>query len=252
SHNMVDARNTYNIVPEATRTGDVLMFMRSRTVDGHTTIVTRVKQLAPGSMQIESIYGNDPPAQPAWQDPGSTRSLFTDNEGGGPVLNTPYGGTTLYSHLNGGIKRFRVAKARNGKWFNTWMNADEASWINDTDYDAIGARVAQFAKLLGDPDPAVQRDQLLSVIAEKRTSLTEHPSSCAARTGRETAFQQLYAVMDSGFHMTRAQVDAQYRTTIDDYIFAPLDYSKSRTCCWNHTNHAMYSIISAYVAGANA
>ena len=33
------------------------------------------------------------------------------------------------------LKRFRVAKVRNGKWFNTWMNADEASWVNDTDYD---------------------------------------------------------------------------------------------------------------------
>src|SRR6267154_701786 len=179
------------------------------------------------------MYGNDPPAQPAWQDPGSTRSLFTDNEGGGPVLNTPYGGTTLYSHLNGGIKRFRVAKVKAGKWFNTWMSADEASWINDTNYDRIGARIAQFAQLLGDPDPAVQRDQLLAVIAEKRTYLQDHPSSCAARSERKT-------------------VDAQYRTTIDDYIFQPLDYSKSRTCCWNHTTRPMYQIIAAYAAAQAA
>ena len=248
SHNMVDSQNTYNIVPEALRTGDVLMFARSPTVDGHTTIVTRVKTLAPGSMQAESIYGNDPPAQPAWQDPGSTRSLFTDNEGGGPVLNTPYGGTTLYSHLNGGLKRFRVAKAKNGKWVNTWMDADEASWINDTNYDAIGARVATFAKLLGDPDPAVQRDQLLAVIAEKRSYLQEHPSSCAARTGREDAFTSLYALMQTSFGMDRTAVDAQYRTTIEDYVFAPLDYSKSRTCCWNHTTRAMHDLIMAYEA----
>jgi hypothetical protein len=37
SHNMVDGRNTYNIVPEALRTGDVLMFSRAPTVDGHTS-----------------------------------------------------------------------------------------------------------------------------------------------------------------------------------------------------------------------
>jgi hypothetical protein len=252
SHNMVDSRNTYNIVPEALRTGDVLMFARSPTVDGHTTIVTRVTQVAPGSVQAESIYGNDPPAQPAWQDPGSTRSLFTDNEGGGPVLNTPYGGTTLYSHLNGGLKRFRVAKVKSGKWFNTWMNADEASWINDTDYDHIGARIAQFAQLLGDPDPAVQRDQLLAVIAEKRTYLQDHPSSCAARSERETAFVSLYDVMQKNFSMDRKTVDAQYRTTIDDYIFQPLDYSKSRTCCWNHTTRPMYQVIAAYVAAQAA
>src|SRR5262249_5326378 len=140
SHNMVDSQNTYNIVPEALRTGDVLMFARSPTVDGHTTIVTRVTEVAPGSIKAEAVYGNDAPAQPQWQDPAETRSLFTDNEGGGPVLNTPYGGTTLYSHLNGGLKRFRVAKNKHGKWTNTWMDADEASWINDTDYDKIGAR----------------------------------------------------------------------------------------------------------------
>ena len=248
SHNMVDSRNTYNLVPEAVKTGDVLMFARSPRVDGHTTIVTRVEHIDQGRMQIQSIYGNDPPAQPAWQSPASTRSLFTDNEGGGPVLNTPYGGTTLYSHLNGGLKRFRVAKVKNGKWFNTWMNADEASWINDTDYTKIGARIATFAAVLGDPDPNVQRDQILGVIAEKRTYLQEHPASCAARTGRETAFASLYTLMSDSFGMDRAAVDAQFRTTIDDYVFAPLDYSRSRTCCWNHTNRAMYDIIAAYEA----
>ncbi|MEP6859783.1 MAG: hypothetical protein ABJE66_04130 [Deltaproteobacteria bacterium] len=247
SHNMVDSQNTYNLVPESVRTGDVLMFARSTKVDGHTTIVTRADHIDAGRMQIESIYGNDPPAQPAWQDPGSSRSLFTDNEGGGPVLNTPYGGTTLYSHLNGGLKRFRVAKIKNGKWFNTWMNADEASWINDTDYAKIGARIATFTALLADGDPAVQRDQLLSVIAEKRAYLQDHPSSCAARTGREDAFTSLYGLMEDKFGMDHTAVDNLYRTSIEDYIFQPLDYSKSRTCCWNHTTNKMYAVIAAYV-----
>ena len=252
SHNMVDSQNTYNLVPESVRTGDVLMFARSKTVDGHTTIVTKVDVPAPGHMQLQAIYGNDPPAQPAWQDPAATRSLFTDNEGGGPVLNTPYGGTTLYSHLNGGLKRFRVAKAKNGKWTNTWMNADEASWINDTNYDAIGARVARFAALLGDEDPTVQRDQILSVINEKREYLQEHPSSCAARTGREDAFTSLYSLMSDSFGMDQTAVDNMYRTSIDDYIYAPLDYSKSRTCCWNHTTANMYQLIEKYVATTQA
>ncbi|MEO6776980.1 MAG: hypothetical protein ABI467_28845 [Kofleriaceae bacterium] len=248
SHNMVDSQNTYNLVPEAVRTGDVLMFARSRSIDGHTTIVTRVDQLDAGRIQLQAIYGNDPPAQPAWQDPGSTRSLFIDNEGGGPVLNTPYGGTTLYSHLNGGLKRFRVAKVNHGRWFNTWMNADEASWINDTDYTKIGARIATFAALLNDGDPVAQRDQLLSVIAEKRAYLQAHPSSCAARTGREDAFTSLYGLMEDKFGMDHTAVDNLYRTTIDDYIFQPLDYSRSRTCCWNHTTNQMYAVIAAYVA----
>lgn len=248
SHNMVDSQNTYNLVPESVRTGDVLMFARSHAVDGHTTIVTRAAHLDAGRMELQSIYGNDPPAQPQWQDPGQTRNLFTDNEGGGPVLNTPYGGTTLYSHLNGGLKRFRVAKVKNGKWFNTWMNADEASWINDTDYTKIGARIATFAALLNDGDPATQRDQLLAVIAEKRAYLQDHPSSCAARTGREDAFTSLYGLMEDKFGMDHTAVDNLYRTTIDDYIFQPLDYSKSRTCCWNHTTNKMYAVIAAYEA----
>jgi hypothetical protein len=252
SHNMVDSQNTYNIVPEALRTGDVLMFARAPTVDGHTTIVTRVDPVAPGHVKAQAIYGNDPPAQPQWQDADDTLYLFTDQEGGGSALNTDYGGTTPYSHLNGGLKRFRVAKVRDGKWFNTWMNADEASWINDTDYDTIAARVTTFATLLGDPDPSAERDQILGVITAKRAYLEDHPSSCAARTDREAAFAQLYELMDTSFGMDRTAVDAQYRTTIDDYIFAPLDYSKSRTCCWDHTSHEMYAIIAAYEAAQAA
>jgi hypothetical protein len=132
------------------------------------------------------------------------------------------------------------------------MNADEASWINDTDYDAIGARPTTFATQLGDPDPNAERDQIVSIINNKRAYLEDHPSSCAARTDREAAFAQLYELMDTSFGMDRTAVDAQYRTTIDDYIFAPLDYSKSRTCCWDHTSHEMYDIIAAYEAAQAA
>jgi hypothetical protein len=247
SHNMVDSRNMYNIVPEALRTGDVLMYARSPTVDGHTTIVTRVEHL-PGGLNVkaQSVYGNDPPAQPEWQSPGQTRQLFSSDEGGGPSLNLPYGGNFIYSHLGGGLKRYRVAKAKNGKWVNTWMAADEASWIDSTDFDKIGARVAQFRTMLGDPDPAATRDALVQVIEAKRQHLREHPSSCAARTAREDAFTQLYGVMSEHFGMDRAAVDAQFRTTMEDYVFAPLDYSKSRTCCWNSTNKAMTDIIMSF------
>ncbi|HET9987480.1 MAG TPA: hypothetical protein VFQ65_03150, partial [Kofleriaceae bacterium] len=120
--------------------------------------------------------------------------------------------------------------------------------INDTDYDKIGARIATFAALLNDGDPSAQRDQLLSVIAEKRAYLQDHPSSCAARTGREDAFTSLYGLMQDKFGMDHTAVDNLYRTTIDDYIFQPLDYSKSRTCCWNHTTNKMYAVIAAYAA----
>ena len=250
SHNMADSRNTYNLVPEAVKPGDVLVFRRSPSVEGHATIVTHVEHVTSINMKIEAVYGNIPVAQPKWQDPAQSRSLFTSNEGGGPVLNTPYGGTSLYSALNGGLKRVRVAKARNGKWINTWMNADEASWINDTDRERIGARPAKFGELLGDPDPEVQRAQLVEVIEAKRMHLREHPASCAARTAREEAFRQLYELMQAQFGMDRAAVDAEYRTTIEDYVYAPLDYTKSRTCCWNSTTPAMHQIIMDYQTSA--
>jgi hypothetical protein len=253
SHNLTDSRNTYNLKPESLRTGDFLMFSRAPKVDGHTTIAVRVKALDGGRMQAEAVYGNDPPAQPQWQDPSETRSLFTDDESGSPALNTAYDSAhpVPYSHLNGGLKRWRVAKAVAGRWMNTWMAADQTSWINDTNYDAIGARPGQFADLLGDPDPAVQRDLLLAVIADKRNYLTNNPSSCAARAKREETFGQLYAHMAAHFGMDRAAVDEKYRV-IDDYVFAALDYSQSPTCCWNSTNSDMYSIIMGYVAAQQA
>ena len=194
SHNMVDSQNTYNLVPEALphrRRADVRARADRRRPhdDRHAR-----HALAPGSLQAEAIYGNDPPAQPAWQDPAETKSLFTDDEGGGPSLNTAYGGMTPYSHLNGGLKRLRVAKEKHGYWVNTWMDADEASWINDTDYDAIAARPARFAELLGSSDPAVERDQLLAAIAEKRAYLPRSPGVVRrARRSRERVREALHA-----------------------------------------------------------
>ena len=58
--------------------------------------------------------------------------------------------------------------------------------------------------------------------------------------------------MQTAFGMDRAAVDAMYRTTIEDYIFAPLDYSKSRTCCWNKTTRPMFDIIKSYQASQSA
>ena len=42
--------------------------------------------------------------------------------------------------------------------------------------------------------------------------------------------------------MSKADVDAMWRHR-DDFIFAELEYTKSKTCCWNSTNNAMYQTI---------
>jgi hypothetical protein len=244
SANLADARNTFNLTPESLRAGDFLLYRRGTHRDGHTIPVVRVQATAGGHLQAETVFGNEPPMQPAWQGPDSTHYEFTDDEGGGPSMN-PDG--EIYSHLGGGLKRFRVAKNKNGRWFNTWMSADGASWIDSTDYARIAARPAQFDALLGAQTPEQERDLLLSVIAQKRARLKQLPSSCSARDGREQAFQQLYALEAEQFGMDQAEVDRQYRV-LDDYIFAPLDAARSRTCCWDSSTPAMYDLIEGYVA----
>ena len=36
-------------------------------------------------------------------------------------------------------------------------------------------------------------------------------------------------------------MDAQYRI-FEDYVFAELEYTESKTCCWNSSNSAMFQI----------
>lgn len=248
SANLADSLNTYNLVPEALRTGDVLLFRRARNGSGHTMVVVRADRLADGQIEAQDVYGNLPPAQPTWQDAAQTKRNFTNDEGGGPSQNSL--GET-YSHIGGGLKRFRVAKNVGGFWTNTWMAADEASWINDRDYDRIGARPAQFESLLGRVTPAQRRDMLLSIIAAKRQHLENYPASCSAREAREAAFRDLYALMQAEFGMTRDQVDRTYRV-FADYVFAELDYLRSKTCCWNRTTPQMARIILDYAQSLQA
>ncbi|MFT7581544.1 MAG: hypothetical protein ACI9MR_003222 [Myxococcota bacterium] len=245
SPHLADSRNTYNLVPEALRAGDTLLYRRARQGSGHTMVVMRATDLGFGKMETEIAYGNIPPAQPAWEEPGAAKRRFTHNEGGGPTMNSV--GET-YSHIGGGIKRWRVAKKIGSKWTNTWMKADEASWINDRDYDRIAARPSQFDALLGEVTPEVRRDLLVEVIETKRRHLRSYPASCSAREGREEAFNDLYAVMAEEFDMDKATVDGTYRI-FQDYVFAELDYQHAKTCCWNSTTAAMHDIAIAYNEG---
>jgi len=236
SAHLADSLNTYNLVPEAVRTGDTLLFRRARNGSGHTMVVMRVEHLTGGRMQLEDAYGNLPPAQPVWQDPAATKRNFTNDEGGGPSMNSV--GET-YSHIGGGLKRWRVAKDVDGRWTNTWMAGDEASWIDDRDFERIGARPARFDQLLGEVSPEERRDLLLSIIEEKRDHLRRYPASCSAREAR------LYELMSDELGVTPAEVDAEYRI-LDDYVFAELDYNNSKTCCWNSSTSLMYSVIMEY------
>ena len=83
------------------------------------------------------------------------------------------------------------------------------------------------------------------MIENERLHLTKYPASCAARTRREKAFEELVLHQIEHFEMTREQVEAEYRK-LEDFVFAELDYNSSRTCCWNSSNGAMYEAIMDY------
>ncbi|MEO8707355.1 MAG: PPC domain-containing protein, partial [Kofleriaceae bacterium] len=239
SMNIADAANAYNIIPEAVRPGDTLIERWQRNGIGHTLVVKEVAPLPGGSKDVTTISGSMPRRQGVRQSGQSSKSYFTSEYTGGPGTNSD---GDVYAKLGGGIKRWRVAKNVNGYWTNTWMAGDEANWINSTDYTRIGARPARFQQILGQVSPQQMRDELLVQIGDARHHLTQFPASCSARERREQAFSQLYMVSQQSFGMTKADVDAQYRE-LDDYVLGELDYTKSKTCCWNSSTAGMYDIV---------
>ena len=239
SANLADPANAYNLVPEAVRAGDILIERWQRIGIGHTLVVKEVDELPGGSKDVTLISGSMPRRQGIRQSGETAKSYFTNDETGGPGTNSD---GDAYARLGGGLKRWRVTKNIGGYWTNTWMAADEASWINSTDLARIAARPARFEEILGEVSPEQQRSELLTQIADARRHLSQYPASCSARQNRERAFTRLYEVSAEAFDQSPAQVDAAYRR-LDDYVFAELDYAHARTCCWDSSTSAMYDII---------
>ena len=157
--------------------------------------------------------------------------------------------TETYAMYGGGIKRWRAPHKVNGKWVLGVLAADKAIAIEPSSFDpsgkpgkaywaALGKRTDEFESLVYLPPPAELRDELLRLLSDNRAKLRAKPSGCAAREHREDVFAQLYALMASDFSTSREQSDALYRKT-EDYLFAPLDYTKSATCCWNGSSPEM-------------
>ena len=236
SIHLADSRNTYNLNPAAIRAGDTMLWRWQASGVGHTMVTVRVDRTVPEVLEVQTAFGNLPPDQPAWKDPIVTKFYYTDPRAGGSTDSTDY------APLNGGLKRWRVAKVVGGVWRNTFMNGDDDSWVNDSDLDAIRERPDQIGALFGQATPTERRDALLGIIESKRRHLKDAPSSCAARTAREKAFSALYAVMEENFGMTQLDVDGAYRV-VQDYVFGELVYDQARTCCWNSTNNRMYKTI---------
>jgi len=239
STNLADTANTYNVMPESVRAGDVLLERWQRSGIGHTLVVKEVVPVDESSLDVTLISGSMPRRQGVKESGQSSKSYFTSEYTGGEG-ETDDG--TPYAKLGGGLKRFRVTKNIGGYWTNTWMAADEASWINSTDYARIAARPARFAALLGQVPPEQAKAELLTQIANARHHLSQYPASCAARERREDAFRALYELSARTWGKSKADVDAEVRT-LEDYTFGELEYTKSKTCCWNSTTSAMYDAI---------
>ncbi len=237
STNLVDGTNSYQVKPESIEPGDMLIERWQRRGIGHVLPVFRVVRHAEDAFEVSIASGSMPRREPVWQEPRAARHSFTIDYTGGP--GTTYDGEP-YSHLGGGLRRWRTAVLRNGRWANDVLERERDAFINDQDYDAIAARPARFDAILRTLTPEEQRAVIVQRIDAAREHLRSYPASCAAREQREDAFAELYALGGD-----RASVDAAFRT-LEDYVFSALVYAQSKTCCWNHSTAAMYEIVMDY------
>lgn len=235
SIHLADSRNTFNLKPSEIKAGDVLVERWQSTGIGHVLVVMEVDEAGEvdgeEKLEVEVASGSMPRRQPVWESSGASKRYFRLDYTGGPG----------YGELGGGAKRWRIAKSIDGHWTNVVSEQARGAWINSRNTDEIEARTQQFADLLVELSPEQKRDVLLDVIASKREHLRRYPASCAARIAREDAFELLYTLMQDEFDLSPAEVDQQYRL-FEDYVFAELDYSSSKTCCWNSSTSQMFDI----------
>ncbi len=242
SISIADSNNTFNIVPEAVRAGDTLIHRWQRNGIGHTLVVKDVTVIGEGNYDVTLVSGSMPRRQGKWETGAASKSSFITEDSGGPGSNTE---GHEYAKLGGGLKRWRVAKNIGGYWTNTFMAGDEAHWINSTDYARIAARPARFGSLLGEVSPEQTRTELIAQISDARRHLQNFPASCSARERRERAFEQLYDLSARHFGKSKLQVDSEHRDTMD-YVLAELEYTRSKTCCWNSSTAQMAEIVKEF------
>jgi hypothetical protein len=239
SMHLASAANAFHAAPATLRAGDVLVQRWQKNGVGHVLIAKQVTPVAGGLLSVENTSGSMPRRAPRWDDAAWSRSYYLASISGG--TGTSEDGWP-YAKLGGGLRRFRVAQIVGGYWVNDVPSWEVQQALDDNDTAGIAARPAQFAKLLADVPPEQKIASLAAQIAQARQFLVARPASCPTRTQREALFTELYQVAAAQQGLTRAQVDAKYRTTID-YALPELKYTSSPTCCWDTTTPAMYSLI---------
>lgn len=242
SINLADSVNTFNLHPDAIQAGDLLLERWQRTGIGHALAVMRTRDLGTQEvagqrypqLEAELASGSMPRRQPKWDSAAASKRYFTMNETGGPG----------YETLGGGLKRWRQATRVDGRWTNIVAARDRDAFINANSHAELAERPARFETILTELDTDAKIDVILGVINDKRAHLQSYPASCAARIGREDAFKDLYEVA-AELNLSPQEVDRRYRR-FEDYVFAELVYSESKTCCWNASTPAMYDLIIEY------
>jgi hypothetical protein len=241
SMNLADESNMMHIQPEATRAGDVLVHRWQRSGIGHTLPVMRVSRPMENRLDVALASGSMPRRQPVWEQGANVIWNFTSENAGGPGTNSD---GVRYATLGGGIRRWLVPVS-NGTIYTNTVGASASVRIRASAVDTIAARPQRFRELLASVSPQEMRDAAVGRIEAARAHLSNYPASCSARERREQGFDTLYEVMAEHFGMPKAEVDARYRV-LADYVFAELEYTRSRSCCWNSTTNAMYQIVMAY------
>lgn len=245
SMHLADGSNMFHITPESIRPGDVLLERWQRRGIGHTLPVMRVDDIGEGRIDVAVATGSMPRRQPVWEDGPAAARYFSLEETGGPGANWD---EEEYAKLGGGIRRWRSALAegegRGARYRNTFLPTERSLWINSTDYEAIAARPARFGELMKELTADEKVELAIGRIENAREHLRKYPASCSARNNREDAFEELEEVLVADFGKTPDEVHATHRT-FEDHVFAQLEYSKSKTCCWNSTTVAMHEIIMA-------
>lgn len=242
SVNLVDEANMFHIEPAETRAGDVLLKRWQRRGIGHVIPVMHHSIPAPGRLELSVASGSMPRRQPSWENPASAKNSFTNDYTGG-VGESSDGES--YASLGGGIRRWRSAVLRSGRWRNIVPETDESIYISNTDHDTIAARPDQFEEILADVTPEEQLAVALEQVDAARRHLRTYPASCAARTRREDAFNRVYQLASELHGYSRVRSNAEYRRT-EDYVFSELEYDVSRTCCWNRSTAGMAEIVLDY------
>lgn len=247
SMHLASPRNTFDLAPIAIREGDVSVQRWSTTGIGHVVVLKEVDWVD-DQLDVSIVYGSMPRIQPKWYDETMATSYLTSRTAGSDEVD---GSGTVFSAYGGGLKRWRTPVVLGGRWVNIVPVVDRGDYIGDTDHAALGARVDTIAYLLGAKTPEEQRDALLERIEIARDALRQTPASCANRTRREEAFDELYDLMEAEFGMAREEVDLTYRL-LEDHVFAELSYADSKTCCWNGTTEVMYDVVMDYAEAEQA